>query len=92
MTSDGSVLGVRVFVTSSRTHPYSVGSKDGGSGSGTDFHTATWKCARKTFSLNASLVGGTVFSSGAAVMFFFPIFLDHISTRTSDRSSFDLLR
>jgi len=30
-------------------------------------------------------------SSGAAVMFFFPIFLDHISTQISDRSSFDLL-
>ena len=50
-----------VFVASSRTHPYSVGSEDGGSGSGSDFHTATWKYTRKTFSLNASLVGGTVF-------------------------------
>ena len=30
-------------------------------------------------------------SSGAAVMFFFPIFLDHISTQISNRSSFDLL-
>jgi len=26
-------------VASSRTHPYSVGSEDGGSGSGADFHT-----------------------------------------------------
>ena len=32
-----------------------------GSVSGADFHTATWKCARKTFSLHASLVGGTVY-------------------------------
>jgi len=66
-TSDGSVVGVRCgckslcgFITYG-THPYSVGSKDGGSVSGADFHTVTWKCARKTFSLNASLVGGTVF-------------------------------
>ena len=54
-------------MASSRTRPYSVGSKDGGSGSGADFHTAPWKCARKTYSLNASLVGGTVFRRDASI-------------------------
>jgi len=48
---------------------------------------AAWICARLTFSLNASLVGGRDFSSGAEVMFFLQIFLDQTSTRTSDMSS-----
>ena len=35
-----------------------------------------WIYAHLTFSLNAWLVGGRDFSSGAEVMFFLPIFLD----------------
>ena len=40
----------------------------------------------KKFSLNASLVGGEDSKSGGADVFFFPIFLDQVSTRISGMS------
>jgi len=67
-TSDGTVRGISLLFASSRIQWYWVASKGDGSGWRQDFQMAAWICARLTFSLNASLVGGRDFSSGAEVV------------------------
>ena len=56
----------------------------GGSASKTARHSATWKWARQTCCLNASVVGGNYLNSGAEVIKIFAIFDDHTSKQTAD--------
>ena len=57
--SAGTVVGLlSTLDPSSLDHPNSVGFRTGGFGSN---QTATWRWALATFSLNTSLVGGTLF-------------------------------
>ena len=80
----GRVIGTSDFETTSRSHPYVVGSSSGGRESLADFYMAVWMCALRKCSSNASLVGGRDFKSGAFVNFGLAIFLDETSARTSD--------
>ena len=64
-TSGGTSVADRDPVPSSLVQPKSVGFNAGGIGSIAVFQIVTCRCARATFSLNASVVGGNVCSLGA---------------------------
>ena len=70
----GRVIGTSDFKTTSRSHPYVVGSSSGGRESLADFHMAVWMFALRKCSSNASLVGGRDFNSGAFVNLAWPFF------------------
>ena len=57
--SAGTVVGISTLDPSSLNHPTLVGFRTGGFGSKACNQTATWRWALATFSLNASLVGGS---------------------------------
>ena len=90
-TLSGVVIGTSALVLSSFDHPYLDGSKITGSCSRLDFQISVCTCARLTFSVNASVVGGNAFSSGVFVSLRFPVLLSHASNRISDIDVFLLL-
>ena len=62
------VVGLSTLAPSSLDHTKSVGFRNGGFGSKACYQTATWRWTLATFSLNASLVGGSEQSFGALAL------------------------
>ena len=77
------ITGLRDRVSSIFSHPNNTGSRLGASSSKASFQIHVCKCARFTFSVKASVVGGSEHSFGA-IEGDFPTFDAQIRWRTAD--------
>ena len=79
-TFSGRATGRSDFSSSFLFYPYFSGSRSGGSAFFRDLQTLNWWCARLTFCINASVVGGKEHSFGVDV-YPLPVFAAQTFTR-----------